>query len=643
MSYSFSCISKGKLLATYLVQDKDFKGIGPRRSNALLSLFGDKLRDAILSTDQRVVDIIGEVPAINASVVLQSRLSEIDLLEWLYETNINLPRANAIRIARAWGSIGLHTIQKNPYLLLGVSNWSDVDRVAKANGISDFDRRRQIGAVEATLTGQHCLGSGATSISIHSLISSISKLLGYPVSTEIIEEAVKSRAAVKIGNYIQPPGAAYMEAQCALFISQMANRAPVSGVSEIQFINEAIDRYEKGLEIKLSKAQQAAIRMSHQQRLMVLAGFAGSGKTTVLRGICETLEAFGKQTLIITLSGRAAQRAAEATGRRSQTVARFLMESSHGDTPLSSNSVLIVDEASMLGLVEVWRILRKLCGANLILCGDPAQLPPVSSGVVFHTLAYEGYVPRVVLDRVHRQDESTGIPAIAAGMREGKVSSMPSFSGTLSGVTFTECEISRLCEKVLKIGLEFRKSGILRSDIQIIAPTNREIIELNSFFHRLLLTKKGNALSWYPHLVEGEPVIWTKNDPDRNLTNGALGRVVMLRGSDAIAEFDGVEHTLTPNDSQHLQLAWAISVHKAQGSQWSRVIIPVYKSRVLDRSLIYTAATRAQHQVVFLGSRDALNFAISERPAVSKRTCGFPSWLQLARSLRAIPSNELDA
>ena len=438
--------TKGKILADYMAYEREFKGIGPRRSAALLSIFGDSLKSAVLDIDQTVIDTIGELPAINASVVLQNRGAELDLLDWLYGMQLEFSRTNAIRIARAWGNVGLTALRENPYLLLGLASWSVVDRIAKSEGISETDIRRQIGAIETVLSGEECLGSGSTSVSIQKLVSSATKLLGYPIFSSAIDESINKGGATKLGNQIQPPGAAYMEAQCALKLAQLVLQPIAGGAFGVGSVDLSIASYEKTLGISLSAAQISAIRKAHLHRFMILGGYAGSGKTTVLKGICDTLEGVGKKPLIITLSGRAAQRASEATGRRAQTVARFLIERSQNASNLTGENVLIVDEASMLGLVEVWRILRKLGDASLILCGDPAQLPPVSPGVIFHTLVEDPEIPRVVLDRVHRQEESTGIPAIAEGVREGRPPILAGFEGATHGVTFSECGFSKLCD-----------------------------------------------------------------------------------------------------------------------------------------------------------------------------------------------------
>ncbi|MGX9854841.1 AAA family ATPase [Limimaricola variabilis] len=623
--------ARPSLFAEYLARDRAFKYIGAARANALLEALGSDLREAILSLDDRVVDIIGEAPAINAAAVLETRLPETEFLAWLASVGADIPIYKAIRIARAWGKQGAEAVKQNPYLLLAVSDWKTADRIAASVGISKQDPRRQIAAVEAALMGKGGLDSGSTLMSLEHALRRAQRLSGHSIDPGIVDRAVDAGAAVRLSGALQPPGAAHMEAGCALLLAKFAPQAPCSGVTDADKLESLVEGYEAGQPFPLTEAQREAVRMSHRHRLLVLAGYAGSGKTTVLKGICDTQEAIGKAPLIITLSGRAAQRASEATGRRAITVARFLIEEEKSNGPLGSDRVLIADEASMLGLVELWRILRRLGEASLVLCGDPAQLPPVSPGVVFHHLAVDPDTRKVVLDRVHRQDESSGIPSLAEGVRNGFIGNLPGFTGPMPGVSFQPCDRDVFCDEILRIGKVLSSSGDDRSSVQIIAPTNREIGQINAYFHKRILRKRPNLWPGTRHIAEGEPVIWTQNDPKRGLTNGALGRIIRIDGEVIHAEIDGAKHELQQQDGQFLQLAWAISVHKAQGSQWSRVIIPVYQSMIVDRSLIYTALTRAQEQVIFMGSFSATRRAVERRPTAEMRNCGFATWLKLAR------------
>ena len=619
------------LFAEYLARDRVFKHIGPKRAAALLRVLGADLREAMLSIDERVVEIIGEAPAINAAAVLETRVPETEFLEWLSSLRADIPVRKAIRVARAWGKQGTDAVRENPYLLLAVSDWKTVDQIAASLGISKQDRRREVAAIEAALMGVGGLRSGSTLMTHEHALRRAERLTGHRIDPMILDQAVCAGAAVTLCGALQPPGAAYMEAGCALILSKLAPQAPCSGITEPEALELLVANYEAGQVFPLTEAQRESVRMSHKHRLLVLSGYAGSGKTTVLRGVCDTQEAIGKTPLIITLSGRAAKRASEATGRCATTIARFLLEGKNSNYPMGLDRVLIVDEASMLGVVEFWRILRRLGDASLVLCGDPAQLPPVSPGVVFHHLAVDRDTRKVVLDRVHRQDERTGIPVLAEGVRNGVIGDLPGFSGPKMGITFQQCERDVLCAEILRIGRAMSDGGVGRNAMQIIAPTNREIQKINDYFHRLILRRGANLWPGRRHIAEGEPVIWTRNDHKRGLTNGALGRISKIDGENILAEFDGVEYKLRPQDEQFLQLAWAISVHKAQGSQWSRVIIPVFQSIVVDRSLIYTALTRAQEQVIFMGSFTAAQRAVERLPTAQMRKCGFPTWLKLAR------------
>ncbi len=151
----------------------------------------------------------------------------------------------------------------------------------------------------------------------------------------------------------------------------------------------------------------------------------------------------------------------------------------------------------MPGLVEFWRILRRLGDASLLLCGDPGQLPPVSPGVVFHERVDDGDIARVILDRVHRQDEGTGIPAVAEAVRHGRIASLPVFAGAGAGVSFTRCSSERLPAEVHAMGRALAPARADRDGIQIIAPTSREIEALNGYFHSIAM-RRGPAWPMWP-------------------------------------------------------------------------------------------------------------------------------------------------
>jgi len=219
------------LLVSYIARERAFRGIGRIRAAALGEHFGTDLRQAILSLDEGVIHIVGEVPAIMAAAVMNIRETEAVFLEWLDDLNVNIPEAKAIRLARAWGAEGMRSIQQNAYLLLAIADWKVVDAIALATGMKDGDMRRDVAALEAVLTSKACLGQGSTRLPIRKAEIHAERLLKRPVSPNAVDAAVKSKAAVRAFDKMQPPGTAYMEAECALLLAKLASAAPVTGIT----------------------------------------------------------------------------------------------------------------------------------------------------------------------------------------------------------------------------------------------------------------------------------------------------------------------------------------------------------------------------------------------------------------------------
>ena len=614
---------QGKILVSYLANDRSFRGIGPKRAQTLYDTFQDDLIKMLSGVDEAVVALIGEDAAICAAATIAERASEGEIITWLDQIKAPVPARLAIRLARAWGAEGLSALKNNPYLLLSIVGWKTVDKIGRASGILPSDERRDVAAIEAALAGDSSafedrpggLAAGDTVMTREDVTHAATRLLGRPLGKSAVNTAITTGAAVAIGDSIQPPGAAWMEAEVAKIITSLSNEAPKNNLATRLLTGHEIDivvsKCEAQQGFSFTEVQRNAVAAAHRHRAFVLGGYAGSGKTTVLRGVCDSLEAAGRRPIIVTLSGRAAKRAAEATGRHAMTVAKFMVLQDRQDGSLTAGDVLIADEASMLSLVDVWRLLRRLGDASIILCGDPAQLPPIGFGLVFHILTQDLTTPKVILDRVMRQSAESGIPAVAEAIRNGYIPDLPDFEPGRPGVSFISCEREYLCAELEKIGRDLRNTGVGRDDMQIIAPTNREISEINSYFHTKVARLGGPTWPGRGHIAQGEPVMWTKNDSTRELTNGSMGRIIRIDERSIDAKFDGNDLFLKQEDHQFLQLAYAISVHKSQGSQWNTVIAPIFQSKILTRELIYTAITRAADNLVIVGSMDCIRRALS--------------------------------
>ena len=619
-------------LAAYLAEDRDFRGIGPAKAAALTAAFGDQLSDALARKRPEVIAILGDETATNAFATYELKSPEIALLDWLEDRGVAsaVGTRTAIRIARCWGHDGVDALKDNPYLLASFLPWATTDRVCRALGIEPDDPRRAAAAVEATLyrrldRNHTWMPRASAEANAAKLLAGVAAPDGGPAGPWAVERAVEAGGAEPFGDGIQPMGAAAMEAFLAEQLSRFAAEAPVSDLAmpplAADEIDHAVAEYERAQPHRLTDAQKAAIALAFRRRLTVLGGYAGSGKTTSLRGICELAERFGRDTVLIALSGRAAQRMAQSTGRPAMTIARFLKETSgEAAVHLHAGNILVIDEASMVDLPLLWQVARRIGDASLVLVGDPAQLPPIGFGLTFHVLIEHPAIPKTILDRVMRQSAETGIPTVAAAIRNGCCPALGPFRGLAPGVTFIDAGPEEAFDVIFDVGARLAKDGLHRGDAQIIAPVNAGpagILAINRRFHELRMQAGNGASRLVPgrtDIAEGDPVIWTRNDYERDLMNGSTGRIVEAHRDHATAVIDGQEHRLSAADSNLIELAYAISVHKAQGSQWPLVIVPVYRSRILDRTLVYTAATRASEQVVFVGSRNVFRAAVEMAP-----------------------------
>ena len=515
-------------------------------------------------------------------------------------------------------------LEINPYYLLGFAPWKTVDPAAAKLGISADDPRRLVGAVESALYDR--LQRGHTLTDRATLLRVIKRKLGERNASKAIQLALDELAITGTDDKgFQTAGAAALEIGIATRIKAMlSGEAP----EQPSLLNTATGDWEQAVILDAERQQQSpfndeqrqAIQMPFQHGISLLTGGAGVGKTSVLKVINRLATKRHLKVFQMALAGRAVKRMSDATNAPAMTIARFLMEARAERLEITSDSLVIVDEASMLDLPTAYRILRVLPdGARLILVGDPAQLPPIGFGLVFHRLVDSPVVPQTRLLRVYRQDGASGIPDVATEVREHRIPQFVPFNGVHSGVSFIECDQ----DKTMQI---LREIQDVWSEEEWQALTSLKVgragtHHLNGSFH----ADRCSGDPFADCLVPGEPVIHLVNDYDRGVMNGTLGTVVQIH-EDQVTEidFEGVRHLLQPEEVRdNVELAYVISVHKAQGSQFSRVVVVVGKSRLLDHALIYTALTRAIEQVVFVGDRRAFEHAVESAPLASQRSVGF--------------------
>lgn len=623
-------IPKGRLLVHYLANHPDFVGIGEGKARALYDTFGERLVDILNAANAATLESVLTAPMAERLVsAWGENRAEAAVVAFLDEYGFDLRLANKLR--RAWGSQAIEMLNLNPYYMLAFASWRRTDAAAMKLGVLRDDERRLVGAVEAALYERLQDAHTVTPASL--LGERVTSLLGARSKNWRAETAIELALAegAIVGDAetgYQPVGAAALETRIADRIRTMlAGEVPTQfSLFDTEFgpewLASAIAENEATQGFSLNAQQREAVFMAATKPFSVLTGGAGVGKTTVLRVIIDIAKRLELKVLQMALAGRAAKRMAEATGHEAMTIAKFLHQANAGQIEVAPDSLVIMDEASMLDLPTAFRVLRHLPdGVRLLLVGDPAQLPPIGFGLVFHRLVQSSSVPLVELTKVHRQAAATGIPSIAAAIRGHVAPDLRPYSGSAPGVSFIECAPELVQGHLRQLGDDWSED-----DWQVLGAIKdgpAGITAINWRFHEM---NDGDRLNGFQFGV-GEPVIHLVNDYDSGLMNGTLGHIVGISNNEnpgIRVDFEGMEHFIPASEiSERLELAYAISVHKAQGSQFRRVAVVVTKSRILDHALIYTALTRGIEQVVFVGDRSAFEQAIREPALAQLRQVGF--------------------
>ncbi|KAF1075462.1 AAA family ATPase [Halodesulfovibrio sp. MK-HDV] len=621
-------VPKGRLLVRYLADHPSFSGIGIGKAQTIYDAFGDQLVDLLNAGDaERLSSVLSASMASQLVSVWAENQAEAAVVAFLDEHGFDIRLANKLR--RVWGTQAIQMLERNPYYMLAFTSWTRTDAAATKMGLQLDDTRRLVGAVEAVLYSR--LHDGHTMTPIQILHERLPALLGRWVTDNDVRTAIalatSENAIVGDDNGFQPVGAASLEQRISERIHSMLNHKrdqrmtqgglfPTASAHDA-FISTAIAENEQHQGFALNAQQRAAVNMVFKAPFSVLTGGAGVGKTTVLRVIHSVASKMRIDVVQMALAGRAAKRMGEASGHDAMTIAKFLHLVRTGQLEVASGSLIVIDEASMLDLTSMFQILRHApMDVRILLIGDAAQLPPIGFGLVFHQLASSAVVPRVELTEVHRQAAETGIPLIAASIREHIVPDISPYAGTQTGISFIECDNDGVTSVLQRLANDW--DGDEWQVLSAIRMGTAGINAVNAFFHESSAKNEPD----YPVAI-GEPVIHLVNDYERGLMNGTLGRVVDVDEGKIHVDFEGTVHAIPAAEAaERLELAYAISVHKAQGSQFDRVAVVVTQSRILDHALIYTALTRGVEQVVFVGGREAFETAVRAPAFTQQRHVG---------------------
>jgi exodeoxyribonuclease V alpha subunit len=402
-------------------------------------------------------------------------------------------------------------------------------------------------------------------------------------------------------------------------------------------VQKAIEWVQKQLSINLAVKQIEAVKCAIDNKVMVITGGPGTGKTTIINAVLRIFEKLKIRIMLAAPTGRAAKRMSEATGHEAKTIHRLLKYSiqkggfqRNEESPLKCD-LLVIDEASMIDTILMHHLLKAIPKeATFILVGDVNQLPSVGAGSVLNDIISSAALPVVELDEIFRQAKESQIIVNAHRINNGQ---MPKLGLSLgeSDFYFIEKEDP---EEVLQIILELVKERVLQKfgfdpfdDIQVLTPMHRGTVgagNLNNQLQETLNPGEGGLLRGTRIFRVNDKVMQIKNNYDKEVFNGDIGKIsrIDFENQEISITFDGRSVDYDYADLDEIVLAYAVSVHKSQGSEYPAVIIPILTQHymLLQRNLIYTAVTRGRKLVVIVGTRKALAIGVKNNKTEKRYT-----------------------
>jgi exodeoxyribonuclease V alpha subunit len=620
------------------------KGIGQVTARRIVAHFGLETLDIIEQSCSRLIEVTGigekRVAMIEKAWAAQQAIKEV----MLFLRGHNVSTTYAVKIYKQYGDQAIEVVSKNPYQLatdiFGIG-FVTADTIARNIGIApDSDFRYQAGMLYML---QQAAEEGHCFLPEPELTERVVKRLALPDSPvdpvrigELINEMADSRQLITQPGYgdledqnmCYAPTFYYTEQALA---SRLAAFARTQVVVDLPRVQRWIDRYTEKRSITLSEEQRQAVELAVCSRLLVLTGGPGCGKTFTTKTVVDLWRAMGKSILLAAPTGRAAQRLSEMTGQEAKTIHRLLAFDPktmqfrfNEEHPLEAQAI-VVDETSMLDLFLAHSLLKAIPPqAQVLLVGDVDQLPSVGPGMVLRDLIDSQQVPVVRLTQVFRQAAASHIVINAHRINAGQFPRLvPTTKFAESDCLWLEAAEPALgAEGIRHLVSEYLpKHGIdpVRQ-VQVLSPATRGEVgtrQLNAMLQQVLnppapgkveLVRGGSTLR------VGDRVIQQVNDYQREVFNGDVGTIttIDLEEQEIVVQFAERAVTYDYPDLAEIALAWAITVHKSQGSEYPVVVFPLFLQHylLLSRNLVYTGLTRAKQLAILVGPTKAIGLSI---------------------------------
>lgn len=628
-------------ILTYL-SSRVIKGIGPKTAARIVSHFGEETLLVMERQPARLAEISGISPE-RAKTIGEEFRMQVGLRQLMEFFAVHhLPADLAVRTYKLFGDSTVELLYDDPYLLMedGLeAPFEAVDRFAVEMGIAGDDPRRVEAGILFELT--YNLSAGHSFLPEEKLKLATAQLLS--VDAETVEQGilrlleygklVRDRLAGITVDYL--PELHEAETYSTMRMLEFAKKA----FPEPEKLDAAVESIERECGLRYSEEQETAIREASVSGLLLITGGPGTGKTTILNGILELFGRMQLKCLLAAPTGRAAKRLSEVTGEEASTIHRLLeagIDQTTGkmsfardeDNPLKADAV-IVDEMSMVDIQLLHHLLRAIPkGKRLILVGDPDQLPPVGPGFPFSDMLRSGKLPTVRLTDIFRQAQKSLIVMNAHRINRGE---MPELKTVTSDFFFmrrsSEEDVSNLIRDLCTTRLP-KNMGILPEQIQVLSPTRKGSVgtaALNKMLQAALnppmpdkrehqygdfCFREGDRIM---QIKNNYDIMWKKTDGTAVGTGIFNGDVGIISAIDPAAEqirviFDDRAADYDFSQLNELEPAYAMTVHKSQGSEYRAVILTAWNGSpyLLSRSVLYTAITRARELLIIVGREETV-------------------------------------
>ncbi|MCI7720810.1 MAG: ATP-dependent RecD-like DNA helicase [Limosilactobacillus reuteri] len=638
---------------------KQFTGIGKKTAEKIVDKLGTDAINKIIA-DPHILDELKLRKAVKDSLVdnLRANQGMDQIIIGLNDLGFGANLSSAI--FDKYGEETLHIINENPYQLAakidGIS-FNRADQVAQKLGITTDDSRRIDAAIIQTLDDL-TMETGDTFTTTKPLLQQTIQLLaqgsGGRVSTDLIANQIveleKNQAISYADEKIYPTALYNAEWQIADHLHRLltVDQEKVPATTIEKTVTKVAD--QSG--ITYDQVQKEAIKTALNSKVMLLTGGPGTGKTTIIKGIVASyakihdlsldVNEYKEKSFPVLLAaptGRAAKRMSEATDLPASTIHRLLgLNGREMPTDMNARdlegSLLIIDEMSMVDTLLFKTLIQAVpTSMHVVLVGDKDQLPSVGPGQVFHDLLDFAELPKVELTNIHRQAADSTIIPLAHAIKEGKLPS--DLTNKMPDRSFISCHANQVPSVVQQIIDLSKKRDYSANDIQILAPMYRGqagIDRLNELAQQAYNPPaNGKQEVDFRGLTfrVGDKVLQLVNVPEKNIFNGDIGKITAIESGRTVGkknesitvDFDGNEVSYSRMEWNQLRLAYCISIHKAQGSQFKMVLLPIVQqfSRMLQRNLLYTAITRAAEKLVLIGEPYAVVTSVKNE-AVNRKT-----------------------